>query len=381
MPALRGLGHEVVHFDSWERARYRDFGELNQDLLSRVDEINPDVVFAVQTNFELWSETWLRLRRAGGPILINWGTDDSWRYRSFSRYVVDSFDAYVTTNYPAFERLRKDGHDRAFLSQWAVPLAATKAPLLYADCTRNVSFIGAARPTRRRWIHDLGKRGVEIDCFGHGFPNGSVAASDISRLMRESRLSINFADSVRVFSKGRLSMSKQLKARIFEVAGASTLLLTEPVAELATYYHVGSEIDVFTDPDQLAERIGHYLANPVARDAVAFAGYRRTVTDHTYERRLEDVIRFALERRAACATRLAKKDDVKFDIVVAEHRSVSPLVRLLGRVLTAACRMVWGPIRGPRAARRIAFEISWRIAGRRTYSAMGLPGRLFYDAS
>jgi spore maturation protein CgeB len=381
IPALRGLGHEVFHFDSWERARYRDFGELNQDLLRRVDEVKPDVVFSVQTNFELWSETWLSLRRAGGPILINWGTDDSWRYPSFSRFVVESFDAYVTTSYTAFERLRKGGHDRVFLSQWAVLSTATTVPLVYKDCTRNVSFIGTARPARKRWIQELGKRGVEVDCFGHGFPNGSIAASDIPRLMRESRLSINFADSVRGLSRGRLALSRQLKSRVFEVAGASTLLLTEPVPELAAHYQIGSEIDVFTSPDQLAERIGHYLANPDLRDAVAYAGYRRTVADHTYERRFEGVIQFAVEKRAVYLTRLPKRDNVQFDTVVSTYRSVSPLMRLLGRALTIACRMVWGPIRGPRAARRIAFEISWRVAGGRTYSALGLPGRLFYDST
>jgi len=34
-----------------------------------------------------------------------------------------------------------------------------------------------------------------------------------------------------------------------------------------------------------------------------------------------------------------------------------------------------------RAARRLLFEISWRLGGRRTYSAAGLPGRLFYRES
>src|ERR1700674_3896268 len=98
IPSLEALGHQVIHFDSAERASYSDFAALNLELLSLVAEARPDIVLSVQVHYELWSETWLRLRRQGGPVLINWGTDDSWRYDSFSRHVVDSFDAYVTTN-------------------------------------------------------------------------------------------------------------------------------------------------------------------------------------------------------------------------------------------------------------------------------------------
>jgi spore maturation protein CgeB len=53
----------------------------------------------------------------------------------------------------------------------------------------------------------------------------------------------------------------------------------------------------------------------------------------------------------------------------------------LAGLLAAPLRLVWGPRRGRRAARRLLFELSWRIAGARTYGAAGWPGRMFYRES
>jgi spore maturation protein CgeB len=49
--------------------------------------------------------------------------------------------------------------------------------------------------------------------------------------------------------------------------------------------------------------------------------------------------------------------------------------------LTLPAVILFGPARGPRAARRLLFELSWRLCGPRTYSAQGWPGRLFYRES
>lgn len=51
----------------------------------------------------------------------------------------------------------------------------------------------------------------------------------------------------------------------------------------------------------------------------------------------------------------------------------------LKKVLNKLCSTIWGPVRGSRAARRLVFELSWRLNGTNTYSAAGIPGRMFYE--
>jgi spore maturation protein CgeB len=66
---------------------------------------------------------------------------------------------------------------------------------------------------------------------------------------------------------------------------------------------------------------------------------------------------------------------------VARLHTIDWRLLLLKRALTATCSLVWGQTRGARAARRLVFELSWRLAGSCTYSAAGWPGRLFYEVS
>ena len=86
LPALRNLGHEVQLFDSFSRIPYSDFAALNKALLESAESFRPDVVFCVLMGYEVWLET-LDLIHATGTYLVNWGTDDSWKYDQFSRFV------------------------------------------------------------------------------------------------------------------------------------------------------------------------------------------------------------------------------------------------------------------------------------------------------
>jgi spore maturation protein CgeB len=56
-------------------------------------------------------------------------------------------------------------------------------------------------------------------------------------------------------------------------------------------------------------------------------------------------------------------------------------LKLLRALLVVTASLALGRRRGPRAARRLLFELSWRFAGSKTYGAAGLPGRLFYRES
>jgi spore maturation protein CgeB len=69
-----------------------------------------------------------------------------------------------------------------------------------------------------------------------------------------------------------------------------------------------------------------------------------------------------------------------FESIVRSHQ-ITPPLRLLRWVLLLTCMTIWGKRRGPRAARRILFELSWRFAGAKSYSARGWPGRLFFRES
>lgn len=374
LPALRNLGHQVQFFDSFSRTRYDNFAELNRSLLETAERFQPDALFCVLMGYEIWLDTFA-IMRAAGIRLINWGTDDSWKYEQFSRYVAPIFDIWVTTSHVAYRKALRDGLKNFVLSQWAARSDAMAPPLTAQECRYTVSFIGSAYGNRPRWVDDMKSRGIDVVCFGHGWPRGAVSAADIPRIIRESVISLNFADSGLQLKGLRPYRSRQIKARVFEVPGAGGCLLTEAGDHLQDYYLLGSEIEVFHGHDDLAAKIQYLLAHPDMRNSVALAGYRRTQGEHTYEARFE-VLFSKLQPR----TTIRPLNFSIFEECAARHR-IGPFAKLLRSMLVAPFRLIWGSHRGPRAARRFLFELTWPVAGRSIYTASGWLGRLFYKES
>jgi spore maturation protein CgeB len=240
-----------------------------------------------------------------------------------------------------------------------------------------VSFVGSAYGNRRHWIEQLARRGIHVDCFGYGWPKGPVAAADIPRIVRESAISLNFGDSGLHLRGLRFIRSRQIKARVFEVPGAGGFLLTQAADGLEQFYDSGNEIAVFDDADQLADRIRYYLEHPDERDRIALGGHARTVRMHTYTRRFQDLLAESTQRMN---NRRAPSAAITLTELAAKHRPTWSL-RIVRVLLVLPLSLLFGKTRGARAARRLLFELSWRIAGAKTYSASGWPGRLFYRES
>jgi len=400
LPALEALGHEAVFFETLDRGRYTDFAHLNRSFLETVQKEKPDVIFCVLMHYELWMETLDIAKGIGGAALINWATDDSWKYRQFSRLIALHFDLYATTYATALEQARRDGLGNFHLTQWAAAGKTLQEPLRAKDCRYSVSFVGSRYGNREDWIAGLRQKGIEVECFGHGWPRGAVAGEEIPEIICNSFISLNFGDSGVTMDGLRLSRSRQIKARIFEVPGCGGFLMTQPADDLERYYVPGREVATFDDLDDLAHKIGHYLAHPEERDRIALAGHARTRAEHTYEARftqLLDAAQASRSRRspvasaesppasAAAEPSAAKRRDwarawEEFGRLESRHRANAGL-RLLRALLTIPCRLVWGRQRGPRAARRILFELSWRLCGSAVYTAAGWPGRIFYAES
>lgn len=368
LPALAALGHETRLFDSFDRRAYRDFAEMNRRFLETIASWRPDAVLAVLMHYELWRETLALVRERCGVMVLNWGTDDSWKYAQFSRHVAASVDVYASTSHAAVEAARNDGLRNFVLTQWAASDEALAEPLPASACKYPVSFVGAAYGERRRWIEALRARGVEVACFGHGWAGGAVDTATLRAIARESVVSLNFS--------GASAKGRQIKARVFDVPGCGGMLLTQPADRLEDYYSIGREIDVFASVDELAEKAQAYLADPRRRDEMARAGHERTRRDHTYSQRFAKLLAGLQPGKGGSCAFAAE------ELAAMEHaHAVGPELKLLGTLVRWPFAAAFGAERGPRAARRLLYELSWRLAGSHTYSVRGWPGRLFYRES
>ncbi len=363
LPALRRQGHEVLHFESWDKRIYRNLAALNSKLLDVVETFRPDVMFTVHMEYELWLETLETIRARGDVATISWAADDSWKYREVSRFVGPAYHAMTTTYAHVIPSYHADGIRNVLLTQWAVSADWLTEPLPASQCIYPVSFVGAAHGDRKSTVAVLREAGIEVACFGHGWPNGPVLMDELLGIMRNSVISLNFSNS-----RGE----NQIKARTFEVPGAGGFLLTDEAQGLDRFYRPGADIAVFHGADDLIGRIRHFLSHPAERDAIARSGYERTRREHTYDQRMARVIEYALKAKMDSSPNTAPS----FDKALMAHR-MTPGLRLLRAVLLAIGKLILGVEKGPRAARRLVFELSWRLMGKRTFTAAGWPGRLF----
>jgi spore maturation protein CgeB len=328
-------------------------------------------------HYEIWFET-LDLIREWTPVaIINWGTDDSWKFRQFSRFLCRHVDLHVTTDVNALTAAAKLGITNIVGSQWAASSTGLAEPLPSSACSYDVSFVGMAYGNRRAHIDALARKGIEVACFGHGWPRGAVDLNQVRQIYRSSKITLNFADSGLHLSGGLLRHSRQVKARTFEVPGAGGFLLTEENQELGKYFSVGDEMITYVNDNDLAETIQFFLSRPEERDRIARAGFERVKREHLYERRFSPIIDRALNLAVKRRNRPWKIHTDMLRHSVERHRRGATLRRVLRRLKGA----LGDPHRLWRALRRLTYELSWRARGERTFSAGGLPGRFFYRES
>jgi hypothetical protein len=159
-----------------------------------------------------------------------------------------------------------------------------------------VSFIGSISPEhgeRVRLVEHLCER-TEISIWGNGverLPVGSSIRSryagpawgrDMYRLLGASKITVN--------NHGSWAASYANNMRLFEATGMGTLLLTDWKANLHQMFEPDREVVTYRDHEECAERIRHYLNRPEDRLSIARAGQRRTLRDHTYRQRMEELV-------------------------------------------------------------------------------------------
>lgn len=80
-----------------------------------------------------------------------------------------------------------------------------------------------------------------------------------------------------------------INPRTYEISACGTLQLTDLRGDLKDHFIPGAELATFTNAEELTAQLEHYLTHEDERRAIALRGLRRTLVDHTYTRRLQQI--------------------------------------------------------------------------------------------
>ena len=79
----------------------------------------------------------------------------------------------------------------------------------------------------------------------------------------------------------------QIRLRDFEVPMSGGFYLVEYMEELEEFFEIGKEIACYNGPEDLVEKVKHYLKHDTEREKIRRAGYERSLRDHTWQERFE----------------------------------------------------------------------------------------------
>jgi glycosyltransferase involved in cell wall biosynthesis len=197
------------------------------------------------------------------------------------------------------------GHDQV---RW-LPLAAPPDVHRQLDRLRDldVGFVGNLAPAHRKTA-----RARRLQLIAQRF-----RTNDFYRRYAAQEMSETYCQAKIVFNT---SISGDVTMRIFEGTACGAQLLTDSIANgLDQLFEIGKEIVVYQDDQDLLDKIDYYLAHDDERERIAHAGQQRTLAQHMYRHRAQqllDVINAPSFRRAAPlraadrATRLKARLDI-----------------------------------------------------------------------
>jgi spore maturation protein CgeB len=159
-----------------------------------------------------------------------------------------------------------------------------------------VSFVGSissAHQSRVRLLERL-CAGCALEVWGPGVDSlpddaclrkrhrGEAWALDMYRTLHRSKITLNHhIDMADGYANNM---------RLFEATGVGTLLLTDWKVNLGEMFEPGREVVTYRTSEECAELIGYYVEHEAERDAIARAGQRRTLREHSYDQRMQELV-------------------------------------------------------------------------------------------
>ena len=159
-----------------------------------------------------------------------------------------------------------------------------------------VSFVGnlfSCHAERIRWLEHLCQR-IPVQVWT-GYTNGLAEASPVKGCVRGAAWG---ADMFDVLFKSRITLNSHVDVaggyagnlRLFEATGSGALLITDWKNNLHEMFDAGTEVLAYRTADECLEMVEYYLSHDNERQAIARTGQRRTLREHTYYHRMQELV-------------------------------------------------------------------------------------------
>ncbi|MHC4251376.1 MAG: CgeB family protein [Planctomycetota bacterium] len=110
---------------------------------------------------------------------------------------------------------------------------------------------------------------------------GKAWGREMYQILRDSQIVMNHHGNVPPYANNM---------RLYEATGVGAMLITDWKENLHEMFEPGKEVAAYRSPEECVELIRYYLAHEDERQAIARAGQERTLREHTYYQRMQELV-------------------------------------------------------------------------------------------
>jgi len=281
----------IPFMDSLEKEK------MNQRLSEVIKDSKPDVMLVLMG--ETISPETLRKAKKQGVVVANWFHDTvlAPQRRDFVQEISPFYDYFFIVD---SESVQKEIRISSRLVK-TIPLACAPQVHKVMDLAEEdkrkyrsqISFVGTMKFDREEVLSQL----TDFDLGIWGYwrkknPQLARCYREMHSFGEEATKIYNASDIVLDINQGNENQHFYVTPRVFEVPACRAFLLTEENPSLSKLYEIGQEIVCYRDEKELRTLIKYYLAYPEERMRIARRGQERAYGDHTYEKRLSQILSF-----------------------------------------------------------------------------------------
>lgn len=267
-------------FGGFEKAKKA----IESKILRISKDFNPNLIY-INKGETLTNELVKKLKKIGA-ITINL-FPEYLNYWHLAKNLSSVYDIFVIFDHPLEKNLKAIGRKNIYYLPFGAEIHHNKK----LKKEYEMSFVGTWRPSRERRLSKL----VEFDLNIWVDPRWSK--SSLRKFFRGGRISQN--EMITVIKKSKINLNIYFDGwkldgaalRIFETTGCGEFLLSEYKHSLEKLYKLDKEIVCYKTIKEQKQKIKYFLKNDIEREAVAKAGYDRAKKDHTWEKRLKELLK------------------------------------------------------------------------------------------
>jgi glycosyltransferase involved in cell wall biosynthesis len=313
------LGSRTIALRLVSRAvRQACAASYNAAVLEAVRTLEPLAVLTVKGTY-LTAAT-LTSIRSRGVATVNYYPDVHFGHPGLDSATFSLYDRFITTKsfQLPFLRSRLEPDRVAFLHHGYSTLVFRPRVdrVSEADYVADVLYVGNHTPYKERWLAAVarGLPHVKLMIVGNGWgraaPESGLAASYLgypldgdshARVLQQARICL----ALHAGPSGANDWQDLVSTRTFEIPACKGFMLHIDNEEVRSLFEPGVEIDVFRSPEELCEKIVHYLAWPKLRQKMIERAYARCVPAYSYDARAAAISGFidGMAGRTGAATR------------------------------------------------------------------------------